>query len=553
MAMVTLLLPGRHVLNTRFQEQDLFRLLRMPLERLRIVGKPEGMAAPVERLVFAVTSANQSNSRYNPVPLEVRSIGVDRFARRLKEALGVSYRIVPIPHFGPTGRFAEFVLKELEEATEGDLRLMPGETLIYSSTPTVIGQFRELEFGVLTGELGKWPVAAGGAPEFIAPTPAEVLKQVVAAGEGWGSDPVVREHLHAATLSVWQDFPDVVRRILRLHRDPLLTDAGSLTEMRNYSTYAQGMGNRAILEVKYQDIRDAIVPGKIVDEGCADGALLLPIARDFPDSDLIGIEITGEFMARCRERQRAQEYGGTYVHFHQRNITEPIFEANSVDTVICNSTTHELWSYGEQAKTLRAYLREKRRQLRPGGRIVIRDVCGPEQKEEEVLLWCNESDGGSAGEWTGKAAELARLSTAERFGLFAKGFLEELRVHGRRAAETKLAYRTETREGRRLFVLPLAGAMEFMSRKDYVDNWASELNEEFTFWSFSQWKRELAEAGFRVLENPNDPGKLSRAYCNPWMVENRFKGKTELFRMAGDVLEPMAYPVTNMVLVGEKG
>ncbi len=37
--MITLLLPGRHVLNTRFQESELFRLLAMPLADLPIVGE----------------------------------------------------------------------------------------------------------------------------------------------------------------------------------------------------------------------------------------------------------------------------------------------------------------------------------------------------------------------------------------------------------------------------------------------------------------------------------------------------------------------------------
>ncbi len=508
---------------------------------------------------FAVTSANQSNSRYNPVPLEVRTIGVDRFARRLKESLGTRFRIVPVPHFGPTARFADFVLKELEEATEGDLKLTPANTILFSSTPMVIAQFCAKGFGVLLGELAEFPVPVGGTPAFSAPTPADALKQVVSAGENWATDPLVRQQLHPATFSVWQDFPDVVRRILRLHRDPLLTDQGSLTEMRNYSTYAQGMGGQAILEMKYRDIKDAIVPGKIVDEGCADGALLVPIARDFPDSDLIGIEITGEFMARCRERQRAMEYGagGTYIHFHQRNITEPIFEPNSVDTVICNSTTHELWSYAHQEQTLRAYLREKCRQLRPGGRIIIRDVVGPEKKEEWVWLWCNDEDGGkstagTAEQWTGRAAELARLSTAQRFEEFATQYLDDLRRHGRRAADTQIQFRRETRDGRDYLVLRLRDAVEFLTKKDYVDNWDSELNEEFAFWSFTDWKRELSAAGFHVLENPNAPTTLSRAYVNPWMVEHRFKGAAELFRMTGGTLEPLPWPVTNMVLVAQK-
>jgi trans-aconitate methyltransferase len=52
-----------------------------------------------------------------------------------------------------------------------------------------------------------------------------------------------------------------------------------------------------ILRLKYLDIRDAIRPGRIADEGCADGGLLAEIAQDFPDSDLYGIDLSAEFAA----------------------------------------------------------------------------------------------------------------------------------------------------------------------------------------------------------------------------------------------------------------
>jgi SAM-dependent methyltransferase len=382
------------------------------------------------------------------------------------------------------------------------------------------------------------------------------MKEIVKAGDGWAENAVVRQNVSAATMSVWADFPDVMRRVLRLYRDPLLTEEGSLTEMRNYSTYAVGMSDKAILELKYNDIRQAIVPGRIADEGCADGALLVPIARDFPDSDLIGIEITGEFMARCIERQRALEYGGTYIHFHQRNITEAIFQPESIDTTICNSTTHELWSYGDQEKTLLPYLKEKFRQTRKGGRLVIRDVVGPENREEEVLLWCNDKDGSNTeihktcADMETLTPHIAGLSTAARFERFALDYLAEQRA--RRRMPGTLRFEKVSHEGRRFFKLRLRDAMEFLMKKDYADNWKSELNEEFTFWSFSHWKRVLGEIGFRVRENPNDPTKGSRAYTSPWIVKNRFEGKVELYRQQGGALERLPYPVTNMVLVGEK-
>jgi hypothetical protein len=524
--MMNLLFPGRHILHTRFQERYLIDHLRSAARR-------------IDRVVFAITSANQSHSRYNPLPLHVRAVGVDRFARGLKDACGVECRIVPIPHFNPTERFAEFLLKEIREASEGELDPSPRDTVVLSSTPGLNRLFVALGFTVLPGEL------ESTEPErYRAATPVEVLRRFAAAGGDWRRDELLCGLMAESTLGLWRDFPEVPRRVLRLYRDPLLTDQGGLTEMRNYSVYAAGMNERAALALKYEDIRHAVRPGKIVDEGCADGALLVPLARGFPDSDLVGIEITGEFIARCLERQRAMEYGGTYVHFHQRNIAEPVFEPGSIDTTVCNSTTHELWSYGGQERTLRAYLREKFRQTRRRGRIVVRDVVGPAEKEREVYLWCNDRDGTQD-----ESGDVAAMSTAARFRRFARDFLAELRAAGRRSADTALRYREEVVDGRRYFVLRLRDAVEFMLKKDYVANWRSEMNEEFAFWDFDQWKRELADAGFVVLEGE----RLSRAYANAWIVKNRFEGKVELYvRRADGVLERTDWPVTNMVLVGER-
>jgi ubiquinone/menaquinone biosynthesis C-methylase UbiE len=574
--MATLLFPGRHILNTRFQEEYLLSHLRLPIDRLPLLGnaRPSGI---IDRVVFAVTSANQSHSRFNPVPLDVRAVSLDRFARRLNEGLPTEYRILPIPHFAPTDKFARHLLKEICEGTEDRLDLRPSDTVVLSSTPEVIRQFLALEFSILPGELenasltgptaldfGELSRVAGGdsgdlAPRFLSPIPTDVLKQIAVAGDAWADDPLVRAHLSPATLGCWRDFPDVPRRILRLFRDPLLTEQGSLTEMRNYSIYAQGMNERAVLRLKYDDIKAAIVPGKIADEGCADGALLVPIAEDFPDSDLVGIEITGEFLARCKERLRALEYGGTYIHFHQRNINEPIFAPNSIDTTICNSTTHELWSYGNQATTLRAYLREKFRQTRKGGRILIRDVVGPPDREREVCLWCNDADGSNDASVHAfntsddLAEQLSKLSTAARFRRFARDFLADLRSTGRRDASTALRFREETNDGKTYFVLRLRDAVEFMTKKDYTTNWRSEMNEEFAFWDLAEWNRELAEAGFTVIENSSDAARSSRAYVNDWIVKNRWEGKVELLERRHDgKLERLAWPVTNMVLIGDK-
>lgn len=540
--MTTLLFPGRHLLHTNFQRSYLQQVLGVPLDQLEWHKRVPPNLPPINNIVFAITSSNQANSRYNSIPFFVRAIGVDRFARDLQQSLPFDYRILGIPHYQPTPSFAENLLKEIAAQTEGETTLTPDDCVVLCSTPSVIGLFRKLGFSVLSAELDQQAVW----------TPIEVLKHFVIVGEPWQSDSELRKHLSATTHDLWQDFPDVPRRVLRLWRDPLLNDKGSLTETRDYSTYAYAMANPTVMQLKYNDIKPAIRPGRIVDEGCADAALLSCTAKDFPDSDLVGIELTGEFLARCHERQRAGDFGGSFVHFYQRNIMEAIFADDTIDTTVCNSTIHELWSYGEQQATVDAYLSKKFAQTAPGGRLVVRDVVGPENKEVEVHLWLNDQDGSneqplkSCDTSAALREHLNDLSTYGRFIRFAHDYLRELRSTGKRTASTQIEFTECERDGRRFVVVSLRHAAEFLGKMTYTHNWNSEMYEEFTFWDYGEWCAAFERAGFRVNSN------LSSAYANPWIVENRYQGKVELYHLAGDGLVPLSYPNTNTVLVGEK-
>ena len=537
--MSTLLFPGRHLVNTRFQEEYLRAIIgSVPaairgLQRGRVIP-----ARPTDRVVFAITSSNQENSRYNPIPFHIRAIGVDRFARALQATRRFTYRIVGIPHYGHTTNFASFTLKEITDQSENTEQLAPENTVVLCSTPEVIALYAALGYSIATAELS--------APAQ-APGPIEIVRAIGEAPGSSDDDWLAHPALAPATKTLFADFPEIPHRIRRIYRDPLTNQEGSLTEKRNYNTYARGMNE--IVRLKYLDIRDAIRPGRIVDEGCADGALLAEIAQDCRDSDLFGIDLSAEFAARFQERKRSGDFGNVYTCFHLRNLLDPIFEPASVDTTICNSTLHELWSYAEQEKTVRAYLAMKFAQLRPGGRLIIRDVVGPENGNARVRLACEERDGENrtpaAVPRERPADVLQRLSTRSRFRLFAEDFLADLRAKGRRGAETKVTW-TDHPDG---FVVSLRTAAEFLSKKDYTDNWRSEMNEEFCFWSFRRWREVLGELGFRVLDaNPASPSR-SHAYCNPWIVDHRYRGHVRLTDEAGRQLE---FPPTNMVLVAEK-
>lgn len=551
--MAYLLFPGRHLLNTSFQESYLWDILRLPVGKLDLVGG--GALNPDEKItdiVFCVTSANQFNSRYNPVPFHERSITLDRFAQQYQKALGIKYQILGVPHFNPTEHFAEYTLKEIEEQINHEVELTPQNTIVLCSTPGLLEQYQKLGFAVLTAEYDI------NSKKYISDTPISVLKEFVELGESWKLNEDFTSKMSKTTKELWESFSDIPRKILALWRDPLLTESGSLTIDRNYSTYAYDMANESLLDIKYHDIQPAIVPGKIVDEGCADAALIVRLARDFGDSDIIGIELTTEFLARCQERLRAGEFGGTYVHFHQRNLLDPVFTENTIDTTICNSTTHELWSYGNREQSLLTYLNHKYKQTKKGGRIVIRDVVGPEDKDQIVYLWANKDDGSNedifkiCNSKQELKNHLEQHSTHGRFLRFAEEYLADMRSSGRRGDETKIIYKEEVINGKDYIVLKLKDAVEFMTKKDYTDNWNSELNEEFAFWSFSDWKNAMTSAGFHVIENPNEKNGVSRTYQSSWIVENRWVGKVALFKKANNVLVDVPYPPTHMVLVGEK-
>jgi hypothetical protein len=398
--------------------------------------------------------------------------------------------------------------------------------------------------------------ALEGPETFFAEQPIDLVKRLAEVGEAWAEDDSLRRHLSPATFSLLSDFPEIPRRLARLYRDPLLNEQGSLTETRNYNTYARAM--ESIIALKYAEIRSGLVPGKIVDEGCADGALLVKIAADFPDSDLIGIDIAAEFLARCQERQRGGEFGGSFVYFHQRNLLEAIFEPGTIDTTLCNSTLHELWSYGDRNTTVHAYLANKFAQSAKGGRLVIRDVVGFDDKERTVFLALNREDGANEDPFkdfedaTALAAYLRGLSTHARFFRFSRDFLAAMRARGLRGPETAVRFEEATVDGRQGVRVSLRQAMEFITKKDYADNWDAEMNEEFCFWSFDEWKRALETAGFSIVENPNAPETGSRAYTSEWRVEHNFRGKATLYEETAEGLVPLDYPATNMVLIGER-
>jgi hypothetical protein len=91
-------------------------------------------------------------------------------------------------------------------------------------------------------------------------------------------------------------------------------------------------------------------------------------------------------------------------------------------------------------------------------------------------------------------------------------------------------------------VLSLADAMDFLTRKDYTDNWLSETQEQFCGLEFADWKRLLTDVGFEIDE-------ASRTIRNDWIVENRIAPVAGLAGLDG---RPLPWPVTHVLLVARR-
>ena len=422
---------------------------------------------------------------------------VERFAA----ITGIPCLVFPVADVPPTPRFGEHLLAAIA-MQQGGPELTPENTIVACSTPAVIELFRELGFRILGVEL-----------ETQARRPWETLEALVAAG----SLDAVEDDLHPAAVELYRRY-DLAAQVLRVHADPLLSDEGELTETRDYNTYARAFDTGAAR--KWAQLREWVRPGRIVDVGCGVGSLLREIAADaeFAESDLYGIEAARPLYEECVHRRAQGAFeGNPNTFFFQRTIGEaPLFPDASIDTTLSVALCHELWSYiGPQA--LRTFLRAVAAQTAPDGVWVLLDVLGPEGGDEIVWLEL-------AGE-----PELASW----------RRFCEDWRPE--RVAYEQRARGPGPLDPRPVIETKLRWAMEWLSKKDYTDNWLSEMHESFCFWSYSDWLREVGAAGL-------EPVAGSTAIRNDWLVENRFATAATL-RPRGEPDQTLPWPDTHIRLV----
>lgn len=530
---MNILLPGRHHLLTDFQFKYLYRLIQLGLEEAPDVnGQPLGIPERVERVIFAVTSANHANTRRNPVPFHLRAMAILDFGQELE----VPCFVFPIDDVGDMADFAAYTLKKIRHESEGMLDLTPENTLVACSSP-VLNSYERLGFRILPVELKD---RASGALHTSSPWS---LVEEVANGKGdWRKTPKVFSEVHQASYLIWSRY-GIGEKVRRLFSDDMISADGDLTETRDYNSYVRQMDE--IAEFKYRETAPFIRPGRIGDIGCAVGAWIkLSCAeQQFRESDFFGIEVARQLYQICLQRKENGEFANPNVFFSQRNaVTGLCFAANSMNTIHTSSLTHEIESYGGHDDLL-SFIRNRFEELAPGGVWVNRDVVGPEDGDRPVLMWLNEKDGRNE-DWEADLQEreelrvyLSGLSTHALFQRFARDF--------RKGSIGGIQFSWQTVAGVTYAALSLRDAMEFVSKKDYHENWLSEMHERFCYWAFSEWKAALLEVGYAIDSN-------SHAYTNAWLVDNRYRSKVGLYALQGGKLVNLPWPHTHMLMVAGK-
>ena len=412
-------------------------------------------ALRVDRIVCVLTSADHAGTRRNPFDVETRE-------KMLKPALaraGKTFDVVRINDIAESTAWVDHVVACVQSVTS--LTLAPEQTQVLSANLDVAALFTARGFKVVTSEVKGL-------------TPQELVQRV-ADGLPWQDD------ASPETRALFTE-PGFVERVRGIFGEKLVTDDGELGHARDFKSYGAQMD--ASLRQKLDDLVPWVKPGCIVDQGCGTGKLMVELARLFPQSRLVGVDLSREFLRLCDQNT----YATQDVAFVAGNVIERHIPMGSASTVIFSSVMHEVHSYtGYDVTQIDRALRNACDSLGSGGHVLIRDGVSPEPAM-----------------WRVRFLDKAAGTTFERF---ATEFKKGQGVKFERVADDQVR-------------LSAHDANEFICKKDYLKNWHIEVHEEFGPLTMKGWGEALVRTGF-------EPIHLS-SYVNEWIAKNRYQGSVEL-------------------------
>lgn len=430
----------------------------------------------VERIVCVLTSADHAGTRRNPLDAATREA-------MLKPALARAtkpFDLVHVPDVPESDAWVAHVVATVKAKT--GLALTPTNTTVASANRDVDALFSQAGFQV-------------EAPAVQGLTPHELVQRI-ADGRAWQDDasPETKEVFGR---------PGMAEKLKAIFGQRLLNDDGELGHARDFLSYGAQMD--ASLRQKLEDLVRWVKPGCIVDKGCGTGKLLVELSRLFPQSKLVGVDLSREFLRLCDENT----YATDDVALVFGNVIDVCVPEGSASTVVFSSVMHEVHSYNGYAPAqIDRALANACTELAPGGHVLIRDGVSPEPAT-----------------WRLRFLTPDVKATFERFAAEFK--------HGQGAPFERIADDAVR--------LPSHYANEFLCKKDYQKNWHIEVHEEFGPLTLNGWRDALSRAGF-------EPMHLQQ-YVNGWIAKHRYQGSVELTADDGARLD---WPATNCVVVGRK-
>jgi len=114
---------------------------------------------------------------------------------------------------------------------------------------------------------------------------------------------------------------------------------------------------------------------RILDVGCADGAVTIELAKRFPHAHITGIDLDQEFIDLATQRAHAE--GVSNVTFEQIYLRDLLARPERFDAITFISVLHEFYSYGQGISSVFKALADAHELLEDGGVVAIRDMVVP--------------------------------------------------------------------------------------------------------------------------------------------------------------------------------
>lgn len=212
--------------------------------------------------------------------------------------------------------------------------------------------------------------------------------------------------------------------------------------------------------------------GSVVDVGCANGVVTMALAEMLPGCNFLGIDLDEGFVEEAKKNNTKAEQ----VKFECVYLRELLEREKKYEMVSFMSVLHEFYSYGEGVSSVVKAVADAHELLKPGGRIVIRDM---------VLEGFNRRNSYKVAEMKKKIRERGE-------------YVKELDDFEKYWGEIK----------------SVAELNHWLLKYMYADNWEREMRENYVGVSFEDYERIFSVLGLRIL--------AKESYLLPYL-ENKWR------------------------------